>query len=136
MTTGDDRAHGVTPVMRQDYATRTAQHQAAFLLPHLRPGMRVLDIGCGPATITLGLAAAVAPGEVIGIDHDPMHIDEARTHARDSDARNVAFRTGDALALPFDDASFDIAYENNVLIHVSDRASDAVREAYRVLRPD
>ncbi len=52
----DDRAHGVTPGLRRDYAQRTAGHQAAFVLPHLRPGMSLLDIGCGPGSITLGLA--------------------------------------------------------------------------------
>ena len=48
---------------RPAHARRTAQSQAAFLLPHLRPGMALLDLGCGPCTITVGLAEAVAPGQ-------------------------------------------------------------------------
>jgi ubiquinone/menaquinone biosynthesis C-methylase UbiE len=50
---------------------RTAAREGAFFLPHLRPGMRVLDCGCGPGSITVGLAAAVAPGQAVGIDLEP-----------------------------------------------------------------
>jgi cyclopropane fatty-acyl-phospholipid synthase-like methyltransferase len=49
------------------HARRTAACNAAFMLPHLRPGMRLLDAGCGPGSNTIGLAEAVAPGEVIGV---------------------------------------------------------------------
>jgi hypothetical protein len=41
MSSGDDRAHGVTPGLRQDYATRTASHRGAFVLPYLRRGMNL-----------------------------------------------------------------------------------------------
>jgi len=47
---------------------RTAAKHAAFFTPLLRQGMRVLDCGCGPGTITLDLATLVAPGRVVGID--------------------------------------------------------------------
>src|SRR3712207_7201034 len=59
-------------------ARRTAADAAAFLLPHLRPGMRLLDAGCGPGTITVGLAGAVQPGEVVGIDPDAGRLEQAR----------------------------------------------------------
>ena len=62
MSYGDD-AH-------RHMLTRTAAAQADFLLPHLRPGMRLLDVGCGPGSITLDLAEVVAPGEVVGVDID------------------------------------------------------------------
>jgi 2-polyprenyl-3-methyl-5-hydroxy-6-metoxy-1,4-benzoquinol methylase len=87
MTSKHDRAHGVTPGLRQDYATRTASRQAAFALPYLRSGMNLLDVGCGPGTITLGLAQAVAPGHVTGIDHDSEHMKESiRAWAEHPDA--------------------------------------------------
>ena len=57
-----------------ELAKRMASQEAAFLLPHLRAGMNVLDAGCGPGSITLGLAAAVAPGEVVGIDIQPSSL--------------------------------------------------------------
>lgn len=72
------RAHGVTPGLRRDYASRTAERQAAFALSYLRPGMDLLDAGCGPGTITIGLAKRVAPGRVAALDHDRQHIEAAR----------------------------------------------------------
>lgn len=129
-----ERRHGVTPGMSQIYADRTAQQQAAFLLPHLRPGMRLLDFGSGPGTITLGLAEAVAPGEVVGIDHDAKHVETARALAADRGVTNVRFEVADAYDLPFPDGHFDVVYENAVLVHLADRHR-AAREISRVLKP-
>src|SRR6478672_5437242 len=69
--------HGHAPATLRQHAQRTADEAAAFLLPHLRPGMRLLDVGCGPGSITRGLAAAVAPAEAVGIDPDAAAIDGA-----------------------------------------------------------
>ncbi len=66
-------------------AARTAEREGAFFLAHLQPGMRVLDVGCGPGTITLGLARAVAPAEVIGIDIAQSQVDAARARQRAGD---------------------------------------------------
>lgn len=132
---GTQRALGVTPGLSQDYGQRVANHQAAFLLPYLEPGMNLLDIGCGPGTITLGLAKAVEPGSVMGIDHDAMHVAAANTLAVGEGATNAGFRRASALALPFADETFDVAFENDMLIHLSHRAVEAAREAFRVLKP-
>jgi len=131
----EERAHGVTPGLRQDYAQRTAERQAAFVLPYLKPGMRVLDVGCGPGSITLGLARAVAPGQVTGIDHDAAHVEAARALARAQGVANVTFGPGDALDLPFEDDIFDAAFENNVFTHLAEKATLAAREVWRVLKP-
>jgi len=131
----DDRAHGVTPGLSRDYADRTAERQAAFVRPHLEPGMTLLDLGCGPGTITLGLARAVSPGLVIGLDHDPQHVAEARAAAEAAGVDNVRFLVGDALSLPFEPASLDGAFENNVFVHLADRAAAAAAELHRVVRP-
>ena len=135
MATQNKRAHGVTPGLSQDYVTRTADRQAAFVLPYLRPGMNLLDIGCGPGTITLGLARAVAPGHVTGIDHDRENIQGAKALAAQQGITNVTFQLGDALSLSFEENTFEAAFENNVFTHLSKNATQAAKEAYRVLKP-
>jgi ubiquinone/menaquinone biosynthesis C-methylase UbiE len=132
----DERAHGVTPGLSGDYSTRTAGRQAAFVLPYLRPGMNLLDVGCGPGTITLGLAQAVAPGRVTGIDHDATHVEAAKALAAERGVTNVSFRRGDALSLPFADGSFDAVFENDLLTHLAENAVRAAREVYRVLKAE
>jgi ubiquinone/menaquinone biosynthesis C-methylase UbiE len=135
MTYQNDRAHGVTPGLSRDYGTRTVEQQAAFVLPYLRPGMHLLDDGCGPGSISLGLAKVVAPGHVTGIDHDARHIETARALASEQGITNITFQTGDALFLPSDDNFFDAAFENNVFTHLSQNALQAARQVYRVLKP-
>lgn len=135
MTSQPKRAHGVTPGLSRDYGARTANRQAAFVLPYLRPGMNLLDVGCGPGTITLGLARAVAPGQVTGIDHDEVHLETARELALAQEVANVTFQTGDALSLPFEEGAFDVAFENNMFTHLSQKAVRAAGELYRVLTP-
>jgi ubiquinone/menaquinone biosynthesis C-methylase UbiE len=116
------------------HARRTAQRNAAFFLPHLKPEMRLLDAGCGPGSITIGLADAVAPGETVGIDASPEAIAAARDLASSRDAANVRFEVADIHALPFDDASFDAAFVHAVLQHLPDPLL-ALRELRRVLKP-
>jgi ubiquinone/menaquinone biosynthesis C-methylase UbiE len=115
-------------------AQRNAASDAAFLLPHLRPGMRLLDIGCGPGTITLGLAEAVAPGEVIGLDLRPEVVAAAQALARERGVTTVRFQVGDAYHLPFPDASFDAVFASQVLFHLQDPLA-VLKECRRVLAP-
>jgi len=135
MTSQEKRAHGVTPGLSQDYVSRTAEQQAEFVLPYLHPGLNLLDVGCGPGTITLGLAQAVAPGQVTGIDHDETHIETAKKLAVEQGITNVTFQTGDVFLLPFEEGTFDAAFENNVFTHLAQGAVRAAREVYRVLKP-
>ena len=62
---------GYSPQTIQQLQRRTAAKEAGFLLSHLSAGMHLLDCGCGPGSITVGLAEAVAPGQVVGIDIEP-----------------------------------------------------------------
>ena len=70
---------------------RSAQTHAAYLLPHLKPGLRVLDFGCGPGTISVGLAKAVEPGEIHGIDMEESQIGLARAAAQAGGHANATF---------------------------------------------
>ncbi|MEZ4731584.1 MAG: methyltransferase domain-containing protein [Caldilineaceae bacterium] len=114
---------------------RSAEKQAAFLLPHLRPGMRLLDCGCGPGSITIGLARVVAPGAVVGIDIDPGEIERAKQLAAEQGIANVQFETGNVYELPFADGSFDAAFSNALLDHLIDPVA-ALREMRRILKAD
>ena len=115
------------------FLRRSADRHAAFLLPSLRPGQRVLDVGCGPGSITKGLAERVAPGgEAVGVDLDTAFVAAARDAW--SAVPGLRFEEADAAALPFDDASFDVAFLHAVLQHVESPAA-VLAEVRRVVRP-
>lgn len=113
---------------------RSAQRWASYLLPHLRPGMTLLDCGCGPGSITIDLAGAISPGAVVGVDLDQGQLDAATRAAHEAGLANVTFQVANATALPFDDATFDVVHAHTLLMHVSD-AQAVLAEMYRVLRP-
>jgi SAM-dependent methyltransferase len=96
--------------------------------------MRLLDVGCGPGSITLDLAARLAPGEVVGVDAVDEPLAEARAAAAAAGAGNVSFRVADGMALPFDDDAFDVVHAHQVLQHVPDPVG-MLREMRRVTRP-
>src|SRR5688572_25071729 len=98
---------------------RTAESHAAFFLPHLKPGMRLLDCGCGPGGITVGLANCVAPGEVIGIDVGGAPLEAARERASAANVQ-VAFREASIYSLPFPDAHFDAVFSHALFEHLAE----------------
>jgi len=132
MTT-DVYTHGHHESVLRSHSWRTAANSAAHLMPHLRPGQRLLDVGCGPGTITTDLAALVAPGEVVAIDTSVEVLELARRHAADVGA-TVTLQVGDVYALDFPDASFDVVHAHQVLQHLTDPVA-ALREMRRVTRP-
>ncbi len=113
---------------------RNAVTNAAYLLPSLKAGLRVLDFGCGPGTISMGLAKAVEPGELHGIDIEESQIQMAQAAAKAGGHDNTVFQTADVTALPYEDETFDVAHCHAVLTHVPDTRA-VLREVYRVLKP-
>ncbi len=116
------------------HSRRTAERNAAFLLPHLTPGLRLLDAGCGPGSITLGLARAVDPGETIGLDLSSESIAAARAAGTASGVGNVRFEVGSVYDTPFEADTFDVVFFHAVLQHL-DEPVPALVEAARVLKP-
>ncbi len=130
----DRYTHGHHDSVLRSHRWRTAENSAAHLLPHLRTGQRVLDVGCGPGTITLDLARLVTPGEVVGID-SAAEIITAAEHARaEGGVDNASYAAGDVYRLEFDDGTFDVVHAHQVLQHLTDPVA-ALREMRRVLRP-
>lgn len=130
----DAYTHGHHESVLRSHRWRTAENSAAYLLPHLRAGMSVLDVGSGPGTITADLAARVAPGRVVGTDASAAVVAQATADFA-GEASHLSFEVGDAYALPYADGEFDVVHAHQVLQHV-ERPVDMLRELGRVAGPD
>ena len=107
--------------------------QYATFIPYLKPGMTVLDCGCGPGTVTLGLAELDQAINITGLDFSEDQIDRARRSAAETGISNEHFEVGSVYELPFPDNSFDAVFSNSLYVHLTDPA-DAIKESYRVLK--
>lgn len=126
--------HGHHESVLRSHTWRTAANSAGYLLGSLKPHMKILDIGCGPGTITADLAALVPDGHVTGADHAPGILDQARATAAERGVGNVDFTTADVHALDWPDDTFCVVHAHQVLQHVGDPVQ-ALREMRRVTRP-
>jgi SAM-dependent methyltransferase len=123
---------GYAPRIVRFMERRTAETHAAFFLPHLRSGLRLLDCGCGPGTITRGLAARVGPGPVVGVDVEETQLDIARSDLRNP--ANLTYRNSGVYQLPFPDAHFDAVFAHALFEHLGEPVK-AARELRRVTKP-
>jgi ubiquinone/menaquinone biosynthesis C-methylase UbiE len=131
----DTYTHGHQEAVLRAHRWRTAENSAAYLLPHLRPGMSLLDVGCGPGTLTADLATRVAPGEVLGVDVSPEVVAEAEAHARGAGVPNLSFRVGDFRSVGLAAGSFDAVHAHQVLQHLRDPVG-ALAEMRKLVRPE
>jgi len=127
--------HGHHESVMRSHRWRTAQNSAGYLLAELEPGMRLLDVGCGPGTLTMDLADAVGPtGRVVALERSDDALDLARAEAGRRGTMNVDFVVGEVEALDLPDDAFDVVHAHQVLQHVGDPVQ-ALREMRRVCRP-
>ncbi|MFJ4676294.1 methyltransferase domain-containing protein [Kitasatospora sp. NPDC088783] len=127
--------HGHHAAVLRSHRSRTAANSAAYLLPELRPGQRLLDVGCGPGTITADLAELVGPdGRVVGIEPVPEVLAEAAALAARRGLAHLSYEVADVYRLPYADASFDVVHAHQVLQHLADPVA-ALREMRRVTAP-
>ena len=118
----------------QQLQRRTAAGEAGFLLPYLSAGMRLLDCGCGPGSITAGLAEAVAPGQTVGVDIEPSEYRSAWSEAVRREGINLHFGCADVYHLPFAANTFNAAFLHNVLSHLR-QPLEVLKGIYRLLQP-
>jgi ubiquinone/menaquinone biosynthesis C-methylase UbiE len=112
--------HGHAEPVLRSHRSRTAANSAAYLLPRLRPGQTLLDIGCGPGTITADLARLVGPAGVTAVDISSEAVQQARATLAGAGVAEVDVRVGDVYALELPDGSFDVVHAHQVLQHLPD----------------
>ena len=126
--------HGHHESVLRGHQRRTSEDSAAYLLPYLESGLSLLDVGCGPGTITADLAELIAPGMVTAVDQFGDVLNVARAEAQRRNLSNVSFATADVHKLDFPDGAFDVVHAHQVLQHVADPVQ-ALREMRRVCVP-
>jgi ubiquinone/menaquinone biosynthesis C-methylase UbiE len=119
---------------RAVFGRRTAAADASHLVSYLRPGLRMVDFGCGQGSLSLGFARLVAPGEVLGLDRAEASIAQARAEAERLGITNAIFRVADLYEAQLPEASVDVAHFSGVLAYQPDPLA-ALRVAYRALKP-
>ncbi|MEU8222733.1 methyltransferase domain-containing protein [Kribbella sp. NPDC048915] len=125
--------HGHHESVLRSHSWRTAENSAAYLIPQLRPGMSLLDVGAGPGTITADLARLVQPGRTTALEATPAALDITKATFAKLEL-DVEFVVGDVHALDLPDDTYDVVHAHQVLQHVADPVQ-ALREMRRVCKP-
>lgn len=132
---GDVYTHGHHDAVLRSHRWRTADNSAAYLLPLLERGGRLLDVGCGPGTLTVDLARRVAPGTVVGVDLSAEVVEEAKEHAVQMGVANVSFSAGDFRHWAVSGGgSYDVVHAHQVLQHLREPV-EALRHMVQLARP-
>ncbi|MDO4259625.1 MAG: class I SAM-dependent methyltransferase [Actinomycetaceae bacterium] len=119
-----DYTHGHQAAVLNAHADRSATNSCHYFLDRIDKGQRILDLGCGPGSITLDLAELVGPqGHVVGVDFSAEAIALAENEARSRGVRSAEFMVGDLFHLNLEPHSFDIVHAHQVLQHLPDPVS-------------
>lgn len=134
MSSSGSYTHGHAESVLRSHRTRTAQNSAGYLLPHLRPGIDLLDIGSGPGTITVDLAERIAPGHVTAVEVTDAALAITQAEVERRGCQTVQLAVADIHDLQMPSHSFDVVHAHQVLQHVAEPVT-ALREMIRVCRP-
>jgi SAM-dependent methyltransferase len=127
-------SHGHHASVLRSHRWRTAENSAAYLLPHLRPGLRLLDVGSGAGTITADLAARLDPGQVVGLDSAAAAVDATAALAAERGLANLTAVQGSVYDLRSAGSGFDVVHAHQVLQHLADPVA-ALRAMAEVCAP-
>src|SRR5262245_42270835 len=119
MPNQDRYTHGHDDSVLRSHRSRTVDNSAAYLRPHLRAGLKLLDVGCGPGALTLDLARHVPAGQIVALDRADGVLDEARRTLAAA-GPSISVMAGDVYALPQPDETFDVVHAHQVLQHLTD----------------
>jgi 2-polyprenyl-3-methyl-5-hydroxy-6-metoxy-1,4-benzoquinol methylase len=121
MASDTSYSQGHAPSVLRSQTWRNVDNSAAYLAPYLKPGVSVLDVGCGTGTITLDMARRVAPAPVVGVDREPSVVRQAEELAAAEGVDNVRFEVGDAYRpVPSGEGRFGVVHAHQVLLHLAD----------------
>jgi ubiquinone/menaquinone biosynthesis C-methylase UbiE len=126
--------HGHHESVLRSHRWRTAENSAAFLLPRLKVVDVLLDVGCGPGTISADLARRLTQGRVVAVDRSEAVVADARAEFAAQVGEHLDFRVGDVYQLDFADGTFDVVFAHQILQHLAEPVA-ALREMRRVLKP-
>jgi ubiquinone/menaquinone biosynthesis C-methylase UbiE len=131
--------HGHHASVLRSHSWRTVENSCPHLLPYLNnPSLKILDVGCGPGTITVDLASRVPQGFVYAIDPSADVIEKAREHAKEKGITNVRFEVGDIFTWQdldgVEEAAFDVVHAHQVLQHLQDPLG-CMKEMKRLTKP-
>ena len=127
-------SYGYSDSQKKLQSKRNIETYGQFIKPHLKPGLSVLDCGCGQGTMTIDFAKLVNPGQVTGIDISEEMLKLGKESAQQQHIDNIKFQPANVYELPFEDNSFDLVYAQTILCHISEPLR-AIKEMKRVVKP-
>ena len=115
------------------HARRSARSFTPYVIPYIESHHAILDVGCGPGSISADLAAQAPSGSIVCLDASEAVLESARATFAQRGLTNVEFVAGNVGSLPFEDGVFDVVHAHQVVIHLPEPEA-AMSEMRRVLK--